>query len=202
MYLVGLTGGIGSGKSETAHIFVELGIPVIDTDTIAHELTSAGHPILKRIIEQFGNGYLRQDQTLDRVALREKIFADQNARRQLEAILHPAIYEEVQQALRKNASAPYQVIAVPLLFESDRYLKLVNRSLVIDCNEELQVSRATARSSLTPSAVKAIMHAQMPRNERNSRADDVILNNGSLAELRKKIEAIHKNYMQACIVRD
>lgn len=202
MYLVGLTGGIGSGKSEAARIFSELGVHVIDTDAIAHELTSAGHPVLKKIIEQFGHIYLKADQTLDRAALREKVFSDQNARLQLEAILHPAIYEGVQQALRENASAPYQVIAIPLLFESERYLKLISRSLVIDCSEELQISRATARNGLAPSAVKAIMQAQMPRSERIKHADDVILNDGSLTELRQKVADIHKNYMQACIVRD
>lgn len=202
MYLVGLTGGIGSGKSEAARIFIELGVPVVDTDAIAHELTSAGHPVLKKIIEQFGNTYLNADQTLDRAALREKVFADRNARQQLEAILHPAIYEKVQRALQENTSAPYQVIAIPLLFEGEHYLKLINRSLVIDCSEELQIRRATARSGLAPSAVEAIMQAQMSRNERIKRADDVVSNNGTLSELRQKIEEIHKNYMQACIVTD
>lgn len=202
MYLVGLTGGIGSGKSEAARIFSGLGVPVVDTDVIAHELTSAGHPVLKKIIAQFGNAYLRPDQTLDRAALREKVFADKAARLQLEAILHPAIYEAVLQAIKQHADAPYQVIAVPLLFESERYQKLINRSLLIDCDESLQISRTTARSGLSSSAVEAIMQAQMPRNERISRADDVISNNEGLTELRQKIESIHKNYMQACIVSE
>lgn len=202
MYLVGLTGGIGSGKTEAARIFAELGVPVVDTDAIAHALTSAGHPVLKEIIAQFGDSYLQADQTLDRAALREKVFSDTQARYQLEAILHPAIYDAVLQALQENATAPYQVIAIPLLFESKRYQALINRSLLIDCDEELQISRAAARSGMAASAVAAIMRAQMPRNARIKQADDVILNNGSLSELRQKIEDIHKNYMQACIVSE
>lgn len=202
MYLVGLTGGIGSGKSEAARIFKELGVPVIDTDAIAFELTASGQPILKEIITHFGDVYLRPDQTLDRAALRKKVFTDKAARLKLETILHPAIYEVVQQSIKKNAGAPYQVIAVPLLFETERYQKLVQRSLLIDCDEALQISRTTARSGLSPAEVEAIMLAQMPRTERIHRADDIISNNEDLTKLRHKIEAIHKNYMQTCIVSE
>lgn len=202
MYLVGLTGGIGSGKSEAARIFKELGVPVIDTDAIAFELTASGQPILKEIITHFGDLYLRPDQTLDRAALRKKVFTDKAARLKLETILHPAIYEVVQQSIKKNAGAPYQVIAVPLLFETERYQKLVQRSLLIDCDEALQISRTTARSGLSPAEVEAIMLAQMPRTERIHRADDIISNNDDLTKLRHKIEAIHKNYMQTCIVSE
>lgn len=202
MYLVGLTGGIGSGKSEAARIFKELGVPVIDTDAIAFELTASGQPILKEIITHFGDVYLRPDQTLDRTALRKKVFTDKAARLKLETILHPAIYEVVQQSIKKNAGAPYQVIAVPLLFETERYQKLVQRSLLIDCDEALQISRTTARSGLSPAEVEAIMLAQMPRTERIHRADDIISNNDDLTKLRHKIEAIHKNYMQTCIVSE
>lgn len=202
MYLVGLTGGIGSGKSEAARIFKELGVPVIDTDAIAFELTASGQPILKEIITHFGDVYLRPDQTLDRAALRKKVFTDKAARLKLETILHPAIYEVVQQSIKKNAGAPYQVIAVPLLFETERYQKLVQRSLLIDCDEALQISRTTARSGLSPAEVEAIMLAQMPRTERIHRADDIISNNDDLTKLRHKIEAIHKNYMQTCIVSE
>lgn len=202
MYLVGLTGGIGSGKSEAARIFKELGVPVIDTDAIAFELTASGQPILKEIITHFGDVYLRPDQTLDRAALRKKVFTDKAARLKLETILHPAIYEVVQQSIKKNAGALYQVIAVPLLFETERYQKLVQRSLLIDCDEALQISRTTARSGLSPAEVEAIMLAQMPRTERIHRADDIISNNDDLTKLRHKIEAIHKNYMQTCIVSE
>lgn len=202
MYLVGLTGGIGSGKSEAARIFAELGVPVIDTDAIAHTLTSTGQPVLQEIIKQFGKAYLQPDQTLNRAALREKIFADPQARQQLESILHPAIFTAVLQAINQHADAPYQVIAVPLLFESDRYQTLISRSLLIDCDEALQISRASARSRLAPSTVEAIMRAQLPRSERIRRADDIISNDGSLSALREKIKDLHKNYMQACIVNE
>lgn len=201
MYLVGLTGGIASGKSEVTRIFSELGIPVIDVDVIAHQLTSAGHPVLKQIIAVFGDNYLLADGNFNRAAMREKVFQDPAARLQLEAILHPAIYETVLELLQDNAQAPYQVIAVPLLFEGERYQKLVNRTLLIDCDLSLQISRAANRG-LQPSTVEAIIRAQMPRSERLALANDVIVNNGSLQELRQKVKDMHKNYMQACIVSD
>lgn len=201
MYLVGLTGGIASGKSEATRKFSQLGVPVIDTDVIAHQLTSTGHPVLKKIIAEFGDAYLLTDGSLNRAAMREKVFNDSTARAKLEDILHPAIYDSVLSALKEHPKAPYQIIAVPLLFESNRYQKLVHRTLVIDCDESMQIERAVARG-LTPTAVKAIMAAQLSRNQRTKLADDVIVNNGSLAELHQKIEDIHKNYMQTCIVSD
>lgn len=202
MYLVGLTGGIGCGKSEAARIFADLGIPVTDTDAIAHALTAGDQPVLQTIIAEFGDHYLKPDQSLDRAALRKKVFADRDARQRLEAILHPAIYDAALQSVKQHANAPYQVIAVPLLFESERYRKLVNRTLLIDCDERLQISRAVARSGLSPEEVEAIMQAQMPRAERLRQADDIIVNDGSIDELRQKISQIHENYMQACIVSE
>lgn len=202
MYLVGLTGGIGCGKSEAARIFADLGIPVTDTDAIAHALTASGQPVLQTIIAEFGDHYLKPDQSLDRAALRKKVFADRGARQRLEEILHPAIYDAALQSVKQHANAPYQVIAVPLLLESERYRKLVNRTLLIDCDERLQISRTVARSGLSPEEVEAIMQAQMPRVERLRQADDIIVNDGSIDELRQKISQIHENYMQACIVSE
>ncbi len=201
MFVVGLTGGIGSGKSEAAKIFVKLGVPVVDVDEISHQLTSVGSPVLKEIIDVFGKSYLLADGTLDRAALREKVFSDAAARKQLEAILHPAIYEQALLALNRN-KAPYQVLVIPLLFEGDRYLGIINRTLVIDCDESLQIARATQRSGLSKQAVIAIMQTQTPRQKRSALADDVIENNDSLQELGEKIEQIHKKYMQACIVSE
>jgi dephospho-CoA kinase len=201
MYLVGLTGGIASGKSEATRKFSKLGVPVIDTDVIAHQLTSAGQPVLKQIIATFGTEYLLADGSFNRAAMREKVFQDPAARLQLEAILHPAIYEHVLQLVQANAKTPYQIIAVPLLFEGERYQQLVNRTLLIECDESLQISRAASRG-LDKDVVEAIMRAQMPRNERLKLTDDVIVNNGSIEELHQKVEDIHKNYMQACIVSD
>jgi dephospho-CoA kinase len=198
MFLVGLTGGIGSGKSEAARIFAGLGVPVIDTDAIAHALTATGQPLVQNLIACFGTEFLNPDGSLNRAALREKIFADENARRQLEAILHPAIYDEVLQAIDRHPEAPYQIIAVPLLFESDRYQKLIQRSLLIDCEEALQIKRTSARSGLPVATIEAIMHAQMPRAERIKRAQDIITNNQGLIELQKKVEALHQTYLQPC----
>jgi len=198
MFLVGLTGGIGSGKSEAARIFAGLGVPVIDTDAIAHELTAPGQSLLQSIINLFGNEFLNPDGSLNRAALREKVFADENARRQLEAILHPAIYDQVLQRVSQHPQAPYQVIAIPLLFENDRYRNLVQRSLLIDCDETLQVSRTSARSGLSASAVEAIMRAQLSRAERIGKADDIITNNRGLPELKKEIEELHQKYLMIC----
>jgi len=197
---VGLTGGIGSGKSEAARMFAELGVPIVDVDAISHQLTSVGGPVLKEVIKVFGKSYLLADGSLDRAALREKIFTDDAARIQLEEILHPAIYQQALQELSKNADAPYQVLVIPLLFEGSRYQNILNRTLVIDCDESLQIARASKRSGLSEQAVAAIIGAQVSRKTRLALADDVIENNGNLQELSKKIGAIHKKYMQACIV--
>lgn len=198
MFLVGLTGGIGSGKSEAARIFAGLGVPVIDTDAIAHELTAPGQSLLQSITNLFGNEFLNPDGSLNRAALREKVFADERARRQLEAILHPAIHDEVLLRVSQHPQAPYQVIAIPLLFENARYRNLVQRSLLIDCDETLQVSRTTARSGLPASTVEAIMRAQMSRAERIGKADDIITNNRGLPELKKEIEELHQKYLMIC----
>ncbi len=202
MFVVGLTGGIGSGKSEAARMFTALGVPVVDVDVISHQLTSIGSPQLKEIIDVFGKSYLLADGSLDRAALREKIFSDTAARKQLEAILHPAIYEQVLQELNKYSKAPYQILAIPLLFEGSRYQNIINRTLVIDCDDSLQIARSVKRSSLSEQAVIAIMRAQVSRKVRLALADDVIENNGSLQELSKKIAEIHKKYMQTCIVSE
>ena len=183
-------------------MFVALGVPVVDVDAISHRLTSIGSPILKEIASVFGKSYLLADGSLDRASLREKIFADDAARHQLEEILHPAIHQQAMQELSKNADAPYQVLVIPLLFEGNRYQDIINRTLVIDCDESLQIARSTQRSGLSEQAVIAIMHAQVSRKTRLALADDVIENNGGLQELSKKIERIHKKYMQTCIVSE
>lgn len=202
MFVVGLTGGIGSGKSEAAQMFAALGVPVVEVDAISHQLTSIGSHILKEIINVFGKSYLLADGSLDRAALREKIFSDTATRKQLEAILHPAIYEQALQELSKNTSAPYQILVIPLLFEGSRFQSIINRTLVIDCDESLQIARTIQRSGLSEQAVVAIMRAQVSRKVRLALADDVIENNGNLEELSKKITRIHKKYMHTCIVSE
>ncbi len=195
MHIVGLTGGIGSGKSEAARIFASLGVPVVDVDVISHRLTEKRSPILTVITEKFGADYFKADGTLDRAKLREKIFSDDSARLTLEAILHPAIYAQALLELDKHADAPYQILAVPLLFESERYKALIASSLVIDCDEALQVSRVIQRSKMTESEVRAIMAKQMSREARLALADDVIDNSTNIAHLDKLIRQYNQKML-------
>jgi dephospho-CoA kinase len=200
MFVVGLTGGIGSGKSEAARLFASMGVPVIDTDAIAHQLTAPGEPALEDISAAFGKNAVRSDGALDRELLRRRIFSDPEARKTLERILHPRIREAVIRELNKNTSAPYQIIVVPLLFETTGYTELLARSLIIDCEESLQISRTMSRSSLSESEVRAIMEVQMSRKHRLSLANDVIYNNGTLENLASQVRQMHEKYIKACIV--
>lgn len=199
MYIVGMTGGIGSGKTEVARIFAEYGVPIVDVDDISHELTTTGKPILKDIAKAFGEEVLNSDGSLNRATLRQKIFANDTARKSLEAILHPAIYDKAMEVLQKNASAPYQILAIPLLFESERYLKTINRSLVIDTEPSIQIARASKRDGLSQEAIQRIIDVQMPRAQRNALADDIIANNGSMTDLREKVRQLHERYINTCI---
>ncbi|OIQ99361.1 dephospho-CoA kinase [mine drainage metagenome] len=201
--IVALTGGIGSGKSEAAKQFEKLGVPVVDTDVIAHELTAPGMPILKEINRIFNGNFLMHDGTLDRTKLRAYVFNNNTERLKLEALIHPAIYQRtITKLIENEKSSPpiYQVIVVPLLFESNRYSGLAHTKLVIDCDENLQIQRAMARSKLTESEVTSMMRAQISRTVRLSLADDVIENNGSLTELKEKINEFHKKFIKTCIV--
>lgn len=194
--IVGLTGGIGSGKSEAARLFAALGVPVVDTDAIAHEMTAAGQPALGRIAAVFGEEAIAPDGSLNRAYMRRKVFSDSAAKRTLESILHPMIRAEVAARLSGNASASYQIVMVPLLFETDAYRSMIDRSLVIDCDESLQVSRAMARSRLTETEVRAIMDTQCFREQRLALADDIIDNSGSLENLEKQVREKHEKYIR------
>ena len=200
MYVVGLTGGIGSGKSEVARLFALLGVPVVDTDRLAHELTKPGQPALGHIAQSMGADLIQADGSLDRTLLRQRVFGDKSQRKALEDILHPLIRERALQLLASNATAPYQLLVVPLLFEAGNYVQLIDRSLVVDCAESLQIARAMARSKLSTEEVQAIMAAQLPRPQRLERADDVIGNDGTLQDLAEQVRLKHEKYMQACIV--
>ena len=200
MYVVGMTGGIGSGKSEAARLFAELGVPIVDVDAISHELTSSGQITLKKITQTFGQDILNVDGSLNRKALRKKVFADSEARKNLEAILHPVIYDNVIKMLQNNAKSPYQILAIPLLFESDQYLKIINLSLVIDSPPEIQIARASKRDGLSEADIQKIIDVQMPRAQRNSLADDIISNEGTIDELREKIKQIHDKYINTCAI--
>ena len=200
MFVVGLTGGIGSGKSEAARLFAALGVPVVDVDAISHQLTAPGQSILQDITNAVGRQFLLPDGRLDRAALRAHVFADNTARLQLEKILHPAIRQAALLQLAANQNSAYQILSIPLLFEGDAYHNIVNRTLVIDCDEARQIQRTMQRSGLTEQAVRAIMAAQISRAQRNQLADDIIENSGTLDELSQKVQEKHKKYLQACIV--
>ena len=193
MFTVGLTGGIGSGKSTVADFFAARHVPVIDTDVIARELTAPGGAALGEIRASFGDAML-PDGKLDRARLRRRVFADPGARRQLEAILHPRIHQAVEQALAAQA-APYALVVIPLLVESGGYRDLLDRVLVVDCPEALQVTRVTARSGLTEDEVRAILAAQATRAERLAIADDVIVNSASPAAIEREVAALHQRYL-------
>lgn len=194
VYCVGVTGGIGSGKSSAAALFAERGAGIVDTDDIAHELTRPGGRAMPAIIKAFGPGIAAADGSLDRAAMRQRVFADPAQRKVLEGILHPLIRVEARDRVN-TSQAPYVMLVVPLLLESSGYPDLVQRVLVIDCEESLQVRRTMQRSALTEEAVRAIMAAQLPRQQRLARADDVLLNNGDLSQLRSQVERLHERYL-------
>jgi dephospho-CoA kinase len=194
MFAVGLTGGIGSGKSTVADLFAGLGTPVIDTDVIARQLTASGGAALPEIHALFGDSVMQTDGTLDRATLRRRVFADAAARRQLEAILHPRIRQAVGQTLA-TLGAPYVLIVIPLLVETGGYRDVLNRVLVVDCPEDLQIARVMARSGLTHDEAAAILAAQAGRAERLAVADDVIVNTATPAALRADVAALHQRYL-------
>ena len=189
---IGLTGGIGSGKSAACEIFSELGVPVIDADNIAHNLVKPGMPAFDEIKKLFGNGVISSDGTLDRKIIRDKVFANEIDRKKLEIILHPAVYEEI--AVRvKNINSKYCIISIPLLLESDAS-KTVDRILVIDAPRELQLERASNRDKTNKSDIDAIIDSQISRKDRLSAADDIVDNKGDINDLRKRICDLHEFY--------
>ncbi len=195
MLRIGLTGGIGSGKTSVADIFAELGVPVIDTDVIARELTRRDGAALPAIRAIWGESVMRPDRELDRDALRRIIFADGRERQRLEAILHPRIRQQVVNALAA-ASAPYVVVVIPLLVETGSYRDLLDRVLVVDCPESLQIERVRARSRLSQEEVSAILAAQADRASRLAAADDVISNDSDRRSLRDQVLSIHARYSE------
>ena len=195
-YIVGLTGGIGSGKSAATAHFAALGASVVDTDLIAHALTAPGGAAIEAIRRTFGADMLTPDASLDRAAMRALAFQRPAARRQLEAILHPMIRDESTRQCRE-ASGPYVVLAVPLLIESGTYRERCNRICVVDCPEDLQVARVRQRNALPEEQIRSIMAAQASRAQRLAAADDVIDNRGTLAELEAQVERLHAAYLAA-----
>ncbi len=194
-FVVGLTGGIGSGKSRAADAFAALGASVVDTDAIARELTSRGGAALAAIVEAFGREALDADGAMDRLRMRERVFRDAVARQRLEAILHPMIRAESQRRIAR-ASAPYVVHVVPLLVESPGYRERVQRVLVVDCPEELQIERVRSRSGLAAAEVRRIIATQVPRAQRLAAADDVLDNSGDAAALEAQVARLHRRYLE------
>ena len=194
-FWVGLTGGIGSGKSTVADLFVAVGAGLVDTDAIAHELTAPEGAAIPAIVAAFGAAVLTPAGALDRAAMRQRVFADVGARQQLEAILHPMI-RQVSDARCLAASTPYVVLAVPLLVESGTYRARCDRIVVVDCPESLQVERVMARNGLVADQVRAIMAAQATRADRLAVADDVVLNDAGLTKLYEQVERLHLNYLR------
>lgn len=193
-FVVGLTGGIGSGKSSVSKIFMELGIDVIDTDQIAHELTQTDGKAIPDIRRTFGDEFITEEGALDRKKMRQLVFADNRQRTKLEALLHPLILKETARRIQQCHS-PYIIIAIPLLFETGDYNHLIQRILVIDCDEHLQITRTIARSNLNSEEVKAIMSSQISRRERLEKADDVIINNQNMDHLSIQITGLHETYL-------
>ncbi len=194
---LGLTGGIGSGKSAAARAFADLGVPVIDTDAIAHALTAADGAALPAIHHQFGAAVFQPDGNLNRAALRQQVFDHPEQKQALERILHPMIFQAVQTAQRQTAASTYGVVEIPLLAEAPLFQRLVDRVLLIDCPESCQIARVAARSGLNEAAIRAIIAQQASRQQRLALADDVIVNDGSPDQLRAAVARLHHGYGQA-----
>ena len=193
-FSVGLTGGIGCGKSTVADMFAALGASVIDTDQIAHALTAPHGAAMPALLAEFGEDFATPEGALDRARMRALVFSDATARARLEAILHPRI-RDATAAAAAIASGDYVVYVVPLLIESGTWRARVTRVLAIDCPEELQVARVMARSGITEAQVRAIMAAQVTREQRRAAADDIIVNDDGLDALRPQVEILHAMYL-------
>ena len=193
-YRVGLTGGIASGKSTAAKFFGALGIPILDSDQIARDVVEPGQPPLERLVERFGPKNRPRDGHLDRPALRDIVFSDPRARADLEALTHPAIGAAME-ARSEAAGGPYQVLVIPLLVEKNLRAH-VDRVLVVDCDEALQIRRLRARDRSTAEQAQAILNAQAPRATRLKAADDVITNDADMSAVQQQVAALHTRYLQ------
>ena len=193
-FVVGLTGGIGSGKSTVADLFVAQGAALVDTDLIAHQLTAAGGLAMPQIVAAFGSELADAEGALDRPAMRRAVFADRSARGRLESILHPLIRQIADQRCAEM-TAPYVILAVPLLVESGGYRARCDRVVVVDCPEAVQISRVMARNGLSEKEVRAILKAQASREQRLAIADEVIDNGAGLTNLYPRVAELHLKYL-------
>ncbi len=194
MLTIGLTGGIGSGKTAVSDYFQQLGITVVDTDVVAREVVEPSEPALKKIVEHFDSNILLYDGSLDRGKLREIVFSNPKEKQWLEELLHPIILKNSQQQLQ-SADSDYVILVSPLLIES-RQAQDINRILVIDTPEALQLDRTCKRDKKSTKQIQAIMDSQLSRQERLKHADDVLLNDGDLNKLHRQIEQLHEQYLK------
>ena len=192
---VGLTGGIGSGKSTVARRFEELGASIIDTDAISHQLTQTDGQAIAMIRSAFGEKFITTTGALDRVRMRQLITADANARHQLEQILHPLILEICKTQVSASGHSPYCILMAPLLIEAPNFLQLVHRVLLITCTEQNQIARVMQRSGMSESETRAMIALQPPQTERMKHADDIIQNDGTCDDLKNKATALHHRYL-------
>lgn len=200
-FVVGLTGGIGSGKTTVSDGLARAGATIVDSDVIAHRLTAAGGEAMPLLVEAFGASIRDASGALDRAAMRARAFADAAVRQRLEAILHPLIRAACERAIAA-AGGPYAVCVIPLLIESGRWAERVHRVLVVDCLEDTQVERVMRRSGLADSEVRAIMRSQATRAQRLAAADDVLYNDGRAAhELAGDIALLHRHYLRLAAAR-
>lgn len=193
--VVALTGGIGSGKSTVAGLFAARGVPVLDADHIARDLLAPGTPLARTVQERFGSEVMNEDGLLDRARLRQRVFSDPEQRRWLEALLHPAVYEQIDRHTADWPAYGYGVVCIPLLIETGQ-ARRGYRVLVVDLPPELQLKRARERDGLDAGAIRAVMAAQATRAERLVHADDIIDNQGLHTALESQVEALHQRYAE------
>ena len=193
-FVVGLTGGIGSGKTRVAELFASLGAGLVDTDEISRRLTAPAQPAITEIARKFGPQFVAEDGSLDRVRMRNLVFADPSARKDLEAILHPLIRQESTRQFQASTS-PYVVVVVPLLIETGAYRGMMGRILVVDCEPETQIRRVMERSGLSRGEVLSIIASQVSRQQRLSEADDVIRNDRDFETLQAQVNPLHVRYL-------
>ena len=196
MLSIGLTGGIACGKSTVTQLFEKLGVTVIDADEIAHSLVLPQQPALALLKKAFGSQIISADGSLNRPALRELVFSSTSDTETLEAILHPLIYQTMQQQLN-HCKSPYAILSIPLLLESKQPLH-IDRVLLIDCPEDIQIQRVKNRNGFSEKMIKAIIKSQCTRNERLQHADDIIINTGTLKNLALEVNKLHEFYLKIC----
>jgi len=191
LYIVGITGGIGSGKSEATKAFIGLSVPVIDLDDITHQVTQIDCAGYIEITKNFGNIYLDKNKKINRKSLKVDIFNSPDLKNKIESILHPIIFKECKKQISKYKAEEYIVIIIALLFETENYLKLINESVLIDCDEEIQFNRVSSRDKINKKLIKSIIKSQLPRDQKIRRADTIINNNLSKANLKNEIYRYH-----------